>query len=72
MTACVGKVLDFGFLVKGYNRIEAVVDPRNAGSKRTLAKCGFQYEGLLRDYESEHGNYVDLEMHSVLKKEHMK
>jgi [ribosomal protein S5]-alanine N-acetyltransferase len=70
MSACIGRVLGFGFLVKSYNRIEAVVDPRNAGSKRALAKCGFQYEGLLREYEAEHGYYVDLEMHSILKREY--
>jgi ribosomal-protein-alanine N-acetyltransferase len=70
MTACIGHVLDFGFRAKGYNRIEAVVDPRNEGSRRTLIKCGFKYEGLLREYEAEHGGYVDLEMHSVLKREY--
>jgi len=41
--------IDFGFNVLGLHRIEATVDPRNMASKRVLEKCGFQYEGLLRD-----------------------
>jgi [ribosomal protein S5]-alanine N-acetyltransferase len=72
MTACIGHVLNYGFGTKGYNRIEAVVDPRNEGSKRTLVKCGFQYEGLLREYEAEHGHYVDLGMYSILRREFVK
>ncbi|QDS34071.1 GNAT family N-acetyltransferase [Brevibacillus brevis] len=72
MTACINKALDYGFLNQNYNRIEALVDTRNLGCKRTLQKCGFLFEGVLRDYEFEREGYVDLEMYSILRNDYNK
>ncbi len=72
MTECIKKTLEFGFSDRNYNRIEALVDKRNIGCKKTLENNGFKLEGLLREYEFENGNYVDLEMYSILKREYIK
>ncbi len=72
MTACMKVVLDFAFYELDYNRIEALVDVRNVACIKLLEKNYFKKEGVLREYEFEHGNYVDLEIHSVLKREHKK
>jgi ribosomal-protein-alanine N-acetyltransferase len=62
-------LVPWGISDLGYNRIEAMVDARNIGSKIVLKKNKFQFEGTLRDYEFEHGHFVDLEMYSMLKRD---
>jgi ribosomal-protein-alanine N-acetyltransferase len=46
-----------------------LVDKRNEGSKVVLLRNNFQFEGVLREYEFEHGKYIDLEMYSILGKD---
>jgi len=70
MSSCVQAVLDFAFLDKNYNRVEALVDIRNKACIALLKKNNFTKEGILRDYEFEHSNFVDLEIHSILKREY--
>jgi len=41
--------LDWGFRTLGLHRVEADIDPRNAGSRRLLERLGFASEGLLRE-----------------------
>ncbi|MEW8956996.1 GNAT family N-acetyltransferase [Clostridium sp.] len=72
MRECIKRVLEFGFNEKRYNRIEALVDKRNIGCKKTLESNGFKLDGLLREYEYENGEYVDLEMYSILRREYKK
>ena len=62
-------VLDYGFESMALNRIEALVEPDNAASLGLLARFGFVREGTLRDYEYEHGRYVDLVILSLLRRE---
>jgi ribosomal-protein-alanine N-acetyltransferase len=69
MSDCIKKTLEFAFMELKYNRVEALVDKRNIGCKKALEKSGFKLEGLLREYEFEHGQYVDLEMYSILYRE---
>ena len=71
VSSFLGQLVEWGFSDLGYNRIEAQVDVRNIGSKRVLQKCGFTTEGVLREYEFEHGGYVDLEICSVLRKDYL-
>jgi ribosomal-protein-alanine N-acetyltransferase len=42
-------LLDWGFAHMGLNRVEADIDPRNAGSARVLERLGFALEGRLRE-----------------------
>ena len=69
MTEALEPVLEYGFSVMQLNRIEAVVDPQNAGCLGLLKKAGFVQEGILREYEREAKGYVDLVMLSLLKKD---
>ena len=48
------------------------MDVRNEASKRVLIKNGFVLEGTLRQYEYEHGGYVDLAMFSILRDDYIK
>ena len=71
MTEALDAMLKYGFTVMGLNRIQALVDPRNKGSERVLEKLGFKYEGTFRDYELEYGEYINLDMHSLLRREYV-
>lgn len=62
----------WGFEELGYNRIQALVDVRNEGSKIVLIKNQFKLEGILKDYEFEYDEFVDLEMYSLLRKDYLK
>lgn len=70
MTEAIKIALDYGFNEMNLNRIQALIDPRNNASKRVAEKHGFQYEGTFRDYEYEYGDFIDLNMYSVLKREY--
>ena len=72
MTDCIGELLKFCFCNKNYNRVYALVESPNIGCIKTLEKCGFKSEGLLREYELQHGEYVDLHIYSFLKREYSK
>ncbi len=69
MSEALVEVLQHGFTVMGLNRVEALVDPRNPQSVRVLEKRGFKRDGLLREYEIEYGEPVDLIMLSLLRRE---
>ncbi len=69
ITEAFSKVLCYGFEEMRLNRIEALVDPRNEASMKLLEKAGFKEEGVLRDYEFEKEEFIDLVMTSLLKKE---
>jgi ribosomal-protein-alanine N-acetyltransferase len=69
MTEALTEVLSYGFEAIGLNRIEALVDPRNEASSKLLERNGFRKEGVLREYEFEKGEFIDLTMMSLLKRE---
>ncbi|MCW4011562.1 MAG: GNAT family N-acetyltransferase, partial [Candidatus Bathyarchaeota archaeon] len=70
MTEAIKAALDYGFNEMNLNRIQALIDPRNDASKKVAEKHGFKYEGTFRDYEYEYGDFIDLNMYSVLKREY--
>jgi RimJ/RimL family protein N-acetyltransferase len=49
MSEALAALLDYGFTVLNLNRVEADIDPRNEASARSLQRCGFTQEGLLRE-----------------------
>jgi ribosomal-protein-alanine N-acetyltransferase len=51
---------------KNIHRIEAHVEEGNSDSYRVLERCGFIYEGTMRDCEIKDGNYISLRMYSLL------
>ena len=72
MSEALGAMLGYGFNEMCLNRVQALIDPRNMGSLRVAEKHGFTFEGTFRDYEYEYGEYIDLNMYSLLKREYSK
>lgn len=60
-------VLNYAFEVLELHRIEADVDPRNAGSVRTLERLGFQREGYLRERWQVSGEIQDAYFYGLLR-----
>ncbi|WP_205665329.1 GNAT family N-acetyltransferase [Pseudalkalibacillus hwajinpoensis] len=69
MTEALTAIISFAFRELQINRIGALIHPDNTTSRKLVTKLGFQEEGLLRDYIYASGNYMDLLMHSLLKKD---
>ncbi|MFF2753754.1 GNAT family N-acetyltransferase [Psychrobacillus sp. NPDC058041] len=72
MTEILPLVMQYGFEEMGLYRIEALYDPENTASKKTLEKAGFIYEGTLRKSSFEKGRFCDAEICSILKEEYKK
>ena len=68
MGEAVDAALAYGFEVIGMNSVEAQVQPGNAASVRLLEKRGFVQEGLFREYYYFDGQFKDLAIFSLLKK----
>jgi len=66
MTKALSEVLKYVFKELKFNRIEAFAMPNNIGSHRVLEKCGFVFEGNLRQHRFHNGKYVDIGIYSVL------
>lgn len=62
-------VLNFCFAQLGLNRIEIKCAVGNAKSAAIPVRLGFQKEGLLRQAELVNGEFLDLEVYSLLKEE---
>ena len=43
-------VIQYGFDVIGLHKVQICVRPSNTPSRKVIGKCGFVYEGTLRDY----------------------
>lgn len=69
MSEAINAALNYGFNNLMLNRVQALIDPRNNASKRVAEKQGFRYEGTYREYEKEHGLYIDLDLYSLLRRE---
>lgn len=65
MTEAVKAVKQIAFTLLKLHRIEANIMPRNAPSLRVAEKCGFQFEGLARNYLKINGVWED-HIHMVL------
>lgn len=63
----IGAIIDYGFGQMNFQRIEALIEPSNMASQKTVEKLGFIREGLLRNYEFTNGKFDDLYMYSLLK-----
>lgn len=70
MTEAVREVIKFGFEKMNLNRIEISCDERNIASSRVMEKCGLKYEGTLRQKVYIKGEYVSLNIYSILKEEY--
>jgi [ribosomal protein S5]-alanine N-acetyltransferase len=63
-------VIRFGFEQIHLHKIQISHQPGNPASKKVIEKCGFQYEGTLRDFFYQDGQYVDRLFYSMLESEY--
>lgn len=59
-------LIDYSFTTLGLRRIEAEIDPDNAGSAKALEKLGFVREGLLRQRWEINGVVSDSALYGLL------
>lgn len=59
-------VIDYGFKNIGFHKVQICVRPSNIKSKRVIEKCGFEYEGMLRDFFYIDGKYEGRMYYSLL------
>jgi ribosomal-protein-alanine N-acetyltransferase len=69
MSEAIREALAHGFENMGLNKIDAFVYPGNAPSVRLLDRLGFQKEGELRDHYYWAGQFHDVSLFSLLKRE---
>lgn len=69
MTEALTALIKFGFEKMELNRIAATVMLENSASMKLLEKLGFVPEGILREYGFWKGEFHDLKMFALLKKE---
>jgi RimJ/RimL family protein N-acetyltransferase len=65
----VSRVVEFGFTALELHRLEADVDPRNAGSIKVLEAVGFQREGYQRERYFLNGEKQDAVLYGLLRPE---
>ena len=63
-------VIAFGFEKINLHKVQICTKTINAKSKRVIEKCGFTYEGTLRDYFCMNGEYVGRLYFSILRSEY--
>ena len=69
MHEALSAVLDWGFEHMELNRVEAQVHPENLASLRSVARLGFQREGLLREVGYWGGRHHDLLQYALLRRD---
>lgn len=72
MTEAVKAVISFGFERIHLHKIQVSHKAGNISSKRVIEKCGFVYEGTLRDYFYHGDGYTDRLFYSMLQDEYFK
>lgn len=69
ITRCVEKIVEFVFQNLEMNRVQIRCGVGNLKSSAIPKRLGFTFEGVEREGERHHLNYIDLEVYSLLKKE---
>jgi [ribosomal protein S5]-alanine N-acetyltransferase len=64
-------LIKYTFDTLSINRVEAITSIYNKASICLLEKCGFNYEGKLRQHRFHLGKYVDVYSFSVLRDEYL-
>ena len=69
ITKSCNAIIAYAFTVIGANRIEIKCGVGNERSKHIPQRLNFTFEGIERDGEIVNGQFIDLEVYSLLKKE---
>jgi len=69
MSEVAAPIVAFGFNSMKLHCIEAKVDPSNAASISLLCKLGFKQDSQLREFEIENGDFIELLVFSMMRKE---
>lgn len=69
MTEAVSLLVKHLFATKKINRLQIAAVPDNIASKRVAEKCGFQFEGIIREAAFMHGKNHDIALYSLLRSE---
>jgi [ribosomal protein S5]-alanine N-acetyltransferase len=72
VTEAAKALCDFAFKKMNVNRIEAGTIVGHVASQRVLEKCGFKFEGVLRQRELIKGRFPDVTMYSLLRSDYSK
>lgn len=72
MTEAVREIIRFGFDRMQLNRIEAHCLLANTASERVMQKVGMTFEGILREAMLVKGQYRDLKLYSLLRREYFR
>jgi len=68
-TEAVNLLTRYLFAGKRVNRMQLIIHPDNAPSRRVAAKCGFTFEGVMRGSWFHDGAFQDVEVWSLLRDE---
>lgn len=66
MTEVLSSIVRFFIEEVGVNRIEGRNDIQNPASEKVMIKCGFQYEGLLRQGGRNSFGLVDCKQYAII------
>ena len=69
MTETLRAVFEYGFEKMDLNRIQAIIDSKNAKSMKLIDRLGFQKEGVLRQNNYFNGQFRDEVCFSLLREE---
>ncbi|WP_028610233.1 GNAT family N-acetyltransferase [Paenibacillus harenae] len=72
MTEAVRRVVQFGFLELGLNKVSAAAMTGNPASSSVMKKIGMQYEGTFRQHFIKWGQYEDIGYFGILRKDFVK
>jgi RimJ/RimL family protein N-acetyltransferase len=69
MSEAVSLLVAFLFETKAVDRIQATAMTQNEGSRKVLERCGFQFEGVLRQAIFHRGQTRDLHLYAIVRGE---
>lgn len=70
MSEAVSLLTQYLFNSRKVNRIQLIIHPDNRASRRVAEKNGFSHEGAMRSAWYHRGQYHDVEVYALLRREH--
>lgn len=66
-TEALTTIINYCFEGLCLNRVQVFVDPENSQAMTLFGKLGFRMESILREYEYERGEYIDIAIWGLIK-----